>query len=132
MRYAIRWAWAWVLLAATSAMAAGVEERVAELRGKLQKDPAGNIVAIDLENVEATAADVQLVAELPELKTLTLWGPGIDDAALERIAGHKKLASLTLKNTAIANDGLKKLHSLKALRQLNLQRSAELTDEGME
>ena len=129
-RTASRWGTLFVLLAlATPALAAGVEDRLVELQAKIQKNPAGEIIAIDLENRPTLPADVAEIGKLGSLETLVLWGADVDDATLDSLAGLSKLKSLTLRNTAVTNEGLPKLKLLKALRQLNLQRSAELTNE---
>src|SRR3954466_16094780 len=117
------WASAVVVAAliASVVQAASLDERVAELRGKVQK-VGGTIVGVDLENAEVTPADVEAVGMAAELKSLVLWGAAIDDKSLDAIRDLKKLESLTLKNTSVTNAGLKKLAQFPALRQLNLHR----------
>ena len=67
-----------------SALAADVSPtaavaKIKQLGGKTTLDAAGRVVKVDLMDIEVTDADVQLVASLPDLQWLRLWGAGITD-----------------------------------------------------
>src|SRR5262249_25558988 len=60
---------------------------------------------------------------------LDLSYPGVTDADLEELAGLKNLHTLTLRYSKVTDAGLKKLAGLKNLRNLDL-RITQVTDAG--
>src|SRR5882762_7829782 len=94
------------LAAEGSADLATLVARVAALSGRVDKSDAGQVVAIDLSNRAATDEDLRLLAAVPDLQKLTLWGPGITDAGLEQLAQLTNLTNLSLDNTAVTDAGL--------------------------
>ena len=74
---------------------------------------------------------MRLLAAVPDLQKLTLWGPGITDAGLEQLAPLTHLTNLSLDNTAVTDAGLAKLAPLTSLKTVVLQRSTEVTNEGL-
>jgi hypothetical protein len=61
-----------------------------------------------------TDATLDVIAGLPNLKTLSLRTTGITDAGLEKILGMQSVQSLTFKeNGMVTEEGLRKLSSRK-------------------
>ena len=104
--------------------------RVKEFDGKLElKD--GALIAIDLMDKPATQDDVKLIAQMSDLKKLTLWGQNIDNESVKLLSVLPKLENLTFMKTAIDDEGLAILPEFKALKALNLRGCDKITDAGM-
>ena len=67
---------------------------------------------------------------MKELRTLILWGTGVDDAALEHVAAFQKLETLSLETTRVSDAGMKAANQLRHLQKLVLT-STGVTDEGI-
>lgn len=102
-----------------------------------QLDGAAEVEDLQLDLTDATDDCMHYVAELPNLRTLVLYGgnPGIGDRGLESLKDKDSIESLQLINTRVTNDGLKVLQSLKGLRSLTVYfeawRGTGLSDAGL-
>lgn len=86
---------------------------------------------LDLSGSAITVSGLKTVANLQELRRLSLWNvKAIDDAAAPTLAALRKLASLDLSNTAIGDEALKQLASLSNLRRLYASET-RITAEGL-
>lgn len=77
-----------------------------------------NLKSLELLDIWAvpqmTDATVDIIAELPNLKELSIRTTGVTDAAVDKILAMPKLESVTFKdNGSVTDEGLKKLASKK-------------------
>ena len=96
----------------TSASAlANAIDRIDALRGQLEFDAAGNLVAVDLASDRVSVADTDLVvlAGLPHLERLKLSGGEITDRGVEQLARLTGLTELALERSQIDDAGLGRL-----------------------
>jgi hypothetical protein len=107
--------------------------RIKSARGTVVCDPRlpnGPVTGIDLHNTKVADADLELLRDLTDLRTLNLSGTGITDAGLKSVGGLTGLQTLLLNETAVTDAGLQHLHQLTELRELSLYH-ARVTDEGL-
>jgi hypothetical protein len=89
------------------------------------------------ELTDVTADGMKMVAKLPNLRELVLYGgrPSVDNEGLREISGHKQIVTLKLVNTDVTDEGLAVLATLPNLRSVTLYREAfrdrTLTDKGL-
>lgn len=113
---------------------ASAKFRLLKLRGTLTDDRAMATLSrlFDLQVLETservTDAGVAQLANLKQLKVLSLSNPAISDASVEILSQMGQLERLDIQNTSISNNGLKKLQKLR-LRQLSV--SSLITDSGL-
>jgi hypothetical protein len=107
-----------------------VVAKIEQLSGKIGLDTAGRVVKVDLMDIEISDADVRLVATLPDLQWLRLWGADITNEGIKHLAGLKALKTLNLRQTDIDDGGLEHLKSLTGLEELTLSVTA-VSDEGV-
>lgn len=87
-----------------------------------QLDAADAILALDLQGINITEDDMDLLQELPKLQWLTLTGTGFSDAAAQRLS-QQSLENLSLINanyTPLSDIGLKALLDVDSLRHLHV------------
>ena len=118
-----------------SALAADVSPtaavaKIKQLGGKTTLDAAGRVVKVDLMDIEVTDADVQLVASLPDLQWLRLWGAALPTTA-RASEGACRLKTLGLLFTNITDNGLACVEDMTTLEALDLRGSARLGDPGL-
>jgi hypothetical protein len=126
-----------------------------EQRGaRLEKDPQGAVLAIDvadsqirdadlaqivafprleelsLGGAQATGADLSPLAALPRLKRLFLDGLPVTDGSLKPLERLRGLEGLSLANTKVSDEGLAHLSALTNLQVLNLSSTA-ISDDGL-
>jgi len=92
-------------------------------------DGCTNLEVLDLDSVEITAADLAVLARLPNLKRIKLGAP-IDDAGLAQLTGATALISLNLPSATFTDRGLEHLANLPHLELLRF-RSPHVTDDGL-
>src|SRR5690242_1844680 len=89
------------------AFAAGVEPGwIEQAGGKLERDGAGKVVAVDLRASWVTDSDMPLLARMPDLKRLDLSLTRISDA------------------------GMRALKNVQGIEELNLYFAEQVTDQG--
>ena len=110
----------------TEAKFAAAIRKIDELRGQLEFDVAGRLVAVDLagDRVSIGDADIPFLTALPNLRRLRLSGSGITSTGVKPIATIRGLTELSLLDAQIDNDGLGRLAGLSSLTVLSIQRSA--------
>src|SRR5262245_26033337 len=64
------------------------------LGGKLEYDRQGALSGVDLRKQEISGSQLAPLGQIPHLKTLILWGPGVSDATLAPLAALKDLTDL--------------------------------------
>jgi internalin A len=113
---------------------ATVIRKIDELRGQLEFDAAGRLVGVDLagDRVSIGDADIPFLTALPNLRRLRLSGSGITGTGVKQIATIRGLTELSLLDAQIDNDGLGRLAGLSSLTVLSIQRSALVSDAGLE
>jgi hypothetical protein len=85
----------------------------------------------ELEELHLVGHDVPAEALVfDRLTSLSLGGPGVDDACADRIATCRNLKSLSLSYTSISDDGMRQLATLPALARLEID-SHVITDDGI-
>jgi len=88
------------------------------------------VLLIDHPDSRITAAGIQHLAGLPNLKHLRLRGPGVDDEALVEVAKIKSLQILNTPRATLTDAGLANLRVLPNLEMLRFG-SPHVTDAGM-
>jgi thiol-disulfide isomerase/thioredoxin len=109
-----------------------IVQRVEELGGKVTRDqtiPGMPVVGMDLSGTAVTDADLSLLSDLPQLRTLNLHRTGVSDAGLQHLKSLSSLTTLTIGDTRITNAGLKALTGLTQLQLIGLH-AARVNDEG--
>ena len=94
-------------------------------------DAEGHATEVTLANCPTTDADLALLAGLPRLSSLEVWGAEITDAGMESIGRMAALKKLTLENTDVTDTGAEQLASLASLEVLNLRRSSNMSDAAL-
>jgi hypothetical protein len=103
------------------------------LGGKVSRDekgPGGPGIIIDLNETQATDADLKNLAGVKKLRALHLRGTKVTDAGLKELAGLPQLQTLGLRGTKVTDAGLKELAGLPQLQDLDLTDS-QVTDAGL-
>jgi Leucine-rich repeat (LRR) protein len=90
-----------------------------------------NLRALSLNRTELTDAALAQLGRLRKLTRLKLAGTNVTDAGLARLKAFPELASLTLGGSGLTDAGLKHLRDLAPLRELWLSQGAEFTDKGL-
>ena len=90
--------------------------------GAVDFDAAGHLVKVDLGDRPATDADLALLAEVPSIESLELWGAEITNKGMPSLAKLTGLKQLVLENTDVTDAGAKALEKLTNLKVLNLRR----------
>ena len=75
----------------------------------------------DLSGCSVRDADLDVVAELPRLRILSLASDRLSNAALSYLAKSQSVEELDLNSTNVTDEGLKRLARLPRLRELNLE-----------
>jgi hypothetical protein len=73
----------------------------------------------------ATDADLEQIAQLPDLRELQLYGPRVTDAGVQVLAGLTSLTSLVLFAESCTDVALEHLHGLGSLRSIRLHISSK-------
>ena len=105
--------------------------KVKELGGTVKTDDAGYPIAVNLEQCQTTSEDIATIAGASTLKSLAIWGAGVDDAGIDPILTMPNLVDLTLFNTEMTDEGVAKLKDMKGLKKLNLRRTTNMSDEAL-
>ena len=86
---------------------------------------------VTVNGPEAPKGVLEYVEGLPRIEELALYETNIGDLELRHLAGLKQLTYLNLEGTRITDAGLEHLRRLTRLRQLSLGRTT-VTDAGLE
>ena len=108
-----------------------VRERVQQLGGTIQKNPAGRIIRIIIESNELTVEDVQKIGKLTDLESIRLQGPVVNDEYVEALSGLTKLKSVDIENSSITDRSLEILKTLPDITTLALRRNVGFTDRAV-
>lgn len=93
-------------------------------------DAALRIVRVDLVNRHVRASDLELLPQLPELKSLYLYYSDISDAEVKFLHYCSKLQTLDLDGTRITDAGLEDIGKIRELKWLGL-RGTKISDKGI-
>ena len=85
---------------------------------------------LDNPRCRFTAGGIRQLIGLPKLEHLRIRGAGVDDEALEHLAGIETLVILNVPQATFGNDSLGELKRLPRLAQLRFS-SPRVTDAGM-
>src|SRR6478672_12985130 len=96
-----------LLCGASALLAAGSTDWIAQLGGTVKRNPAGDIVAVNLR------------------------GSWINDAEMIELARLPRLEQLDLSHTRITDEGMLRLKTAPRIRDLNLYYAELVTDQGM-
>jgi hypothetical protein len=95
---------------------------LASLGARLSKNPAGEVIAVELSNAWLTDADVELLAHLPQLESINLAYTKITDLGLEHLAPLKNVKVLDLYYAEAVTDlGIAHLKHWRNLEYLNVR-----------
>ena len=122
--------------------------------GPVAMNEQGEIVGLQLAEVELKAGDARIIGQLTHLtwlslqrsnvkdddlrqwsaltslKKLNLWDAKVTDAGIAALVGLSSLQSLQLGGTGLTDAGMSSIGKLTALRELDLART-KITDEGL-
>jgi hypothetical protein len=93
----------------------------------LQQCPSLEVLEVDAGLLSAN--DLQVLADLPELRRLKLTGP-VDDADLQQLGSVRQLKMLNLPDGVFTDAGLQQLEPLRELELLRFG-SRNVTDAGL-
>jgi internalin A len=79
---------------------------------------------------ETTDADLNIIKQMTNLKTLSVHGPKITDAGLREVKEMSGLEQLSIGRTEITDSGMKELKEMNNLQMLDLSRTG-ITDAGL-
>jgi Leucine-rich repeat (LRR) protein len=146
-----------LLLAVSGMLHAGdVTDWIAELGGKVQRDAAGNVVAVNLRGTWVDDVEMIDIARLPNLQRLDLshtritdegmlhlkpasqiedldlyYAEWITDQGMTAIRNWNKLKRLNMRGTRISNGTLEIVSHMPQLEALDISNS-QITDNGMD
>lgn len=87
---------------------------------RVERDRAGEVTVLLLNDMQLTAAEVADLGRLPELRRLVLFRANVGEADLKALAKCPHLESLNLVGTNVTDDAVPALLELKALKYLCL------------
>jgi Leucine-rich repeat (LRR) protein len=145
-----------LLLTAGGMLQGGDLGWVARLGGKVQRDTAGNVVAVNLRGTWVDDVEMIDIARLPKLQRLDLshtritdegmlhlkpasqiedlnlyYAEWVTDQGMRAIKNWKKLKRLDVRGTRIANGTLEIVSHMPQLEALDIS-NTQITDNGME
>ena len=100
------------------------------LQGQVKTNAEGHAVSLILAGADVHDAELVPVADLRDLKFLSLEGTPISDAGVAHLAKLADLQSLSLAQTKVTDAGLVHLAGLSSLENLDLKGLA-ITDRGL-
>jgi Leucine-rich repeat (LRR) protein len=146
----------WLLTIGGILHAGSVADWVAELGGKVQCDPAGNVVAVNLRGTWVDDVEMIDIARLPKLQRLDLshtritdegmlhlkpasqiedlnlyYAEWVTDQGMTAIKNWKKLKRLNVRGTRIANGTLEIVSHMPQLEALDIS-NTQITDNAMD
>src|SRR2546426_770485 len=112
-----------LLLAASAALpATDTSEWIAHLGGKMSRDSAGNIVAVNLRGSWINDAEMMELARLPHLARLDLSHTRITDEGVLHLRSATKISDLNLYYAELITDqGMRAIRDWKHLKRLNVR-----------
>ncbi len=95
------------------------------------KSISKNVVELDLAGCKISQEMIRAIADLPQLRKLSLQQSSISDADLQTMTLLKNLAVLNLRSTSISDQGIRSLQGLAALKKIFLYQTA-VTKSGVQ
>src|SRR5215471_4538214 len=121
-----------LLLASGAAAASGPEGWIEAAGGKVTRDRAGKIIAVDLHASWVTDSDMAALAALPALARLDLSMTRLSDRGLLELKTAPSLTDINLYYAELISDqGIAFLKGWKRLKRLNL-RGTKITDSTLQ
>jgi hypothetical protein len=87
---------------------------------RIEKDEAGNVVLLRLDEMRLTSEDFRAIAAIGSLRSLSLRRTNVADRDLEHLTKLRSLKSLILTATEISDEAVPSLAKLPSLRSLCL------------
>lgn len=103
-------------------------EMIKEMGARTVADKNGNLTSVDFSDLAVRDDQIRMLAGLPKLKKLRLWGAGITDAVFDELVELDSIVDVGLENTEITDAGLQRLEQMQQLRTVFLRRNTYLTD----
>ena len=103
-----------------------------EVGARTVKDDNGNITSADFSDLAVRDDQVPLLAGLPKLKKLRLWGSLITDGVFDELVKLESVVDVGLANTEITDAGLQNLEKMPQLRTVFLRRNTYLSDDAFD
>ena len=88
------------------------------LSAEVKKDPAGNVIEMNLTKRPIGNGDLIDIAQHPNLQRLWLTETGITDAGLADLGALQQLRVIGLAKTGITDAGLRHLARIRSLREV--------------
>jgi internalin A len=104
--------------------------RVEQLQIDNNAASPAQVIFVKLDSAHITGDDLEILAQFPTLRGLSISSKHITDDSLRHLSGLSNLEDLWLVGTGIEGRGLHNLTPLKKLKLLNLG-GAPITDEGL-
>ena len=95
------------------------------------KSIAGNVLELDLSGCTISLEMIRVLAELTELRKLSLQKSSISDGDFQGIVRLKNLSVLNLGGTSFSDEGIISLEGLTSLRKIFLYQS-RVTNRGVQ
>lgn len=119
-------------IAGTAWPASDSTDWIAELGGKVKRDQAGNIVAVDLRGAWVYDSQLMELARMPKLEQLDLSHTRISDEGMLYLKPAPRITDLNLYYAEqITDQGLNAIKNWKYLKQLNV-RGTRISDGTLE
>lgn len=120
-----------LLLASSALFAASGPDWVQDLGGRVERDSAGDIIALHLRGTWVTDAELLDVARLPKLERLDLSHTRVSDEGLLHLKAAKQIQDLNLFYAEQVTDrGMSAIRDWKQLNTLNV-RGTRISDSGL-
>jgi internalin A len=120
-----------LLLASSALFAASGPDWVEDLGGRVERDSAGDIIALHLRGTWVTDAELLDVARLPKLERLDLSHTRVSDEGLLHLKAAKQIQDLNLFYAEQVTDrGMSAIRDWKQLNTLNV-RGTRISDSGL-
>jgi hypothetical protein len=110
---------------------AGPIEALAAYAPVYELDGRGRVVELRLEGKAVTDAALEHVAQLTELRTLSLYGSSVTSAGLTKLAGLERLEALGLGHVRLTRKGLWQVERIRGLRWLWLTAGGDLPGDAL-
>lgn len=118
------------LLAALEQYEGNLDAALKAISVRIEHSTRGDIILLNLKGPGITDAAFEKIKTLDNLLVLDVWDAPITDNGLKHLAGMTQMRALGLRGTRITDNGLKNLAKLKSLKELNLTLT-RVSDRGM-
>ena len=109
---------------------ARVVSAIEKIGGRVSRNSAGSVIAVDLRATHVTDGELKPLKDLPDLRVLSAESTRINGAGLAHLQRLARLKTLYLSQTEMSDDAMRYLEPMTQLTHLQLSRT-KVTDAGM-